>query len=592
MNPFQLDPNPLTFNAISLAIVGLASLVYLLRLKEKSACTRLITLGLACFTAGRLAAALSCIVLWGGALVPLANACSTASLAAMAAFLYCYPSPSHGRAARLVRILVAAASLLALAFSLDYAYQILARRAFGLSRPAAFESLYPLTFLITWCASVHRTVSLQPGGFPSRRTAWKAYLHPQGRPARLVRNLSLALSIGLIQGVAHVGLVPPPAGLMLADLATLLMLAALVHLSFDVTAQQPGLVVRLVGLSLVILLAILDVTGLYQVNLTANWILERNRSMVAETQRALQQSAGLPDDLDGLPAGIVYLLARPQGDSPGADWRLVYARSPGFDARPLLQELRSAQLPPVWSYFLETYLSAGEASRPDAIYRRYGDHPAGSYAQYAAYRFEQAGVEYEAGLDLAGLSRFLQVQSASTTWIVLLGALFILFIFPLFFQTNLIRPLDRLLKGVRQADAGDLNIQVGVTHNDEVGYLATAFNKMIASLRQELDGRQNAEAELRQLNLTLEERVANRTRELEALYDVTAASSQAQDSQALFTALLERSLAALRTPLGFILLFEGYAGRQCLKLAAGQNVPPDWLPHFTASHTPGDWAAV
>jgi hypothetical protein len=179
MNPFQLDPNPLTFNAIFPGHRRAGQPCVLLRLKEKSACTRLITLGWPVSRpAGwrRRSPVSSC----GAArVVPLANACSTASLAAMAAFLYCYPSPSHGRAARLVRILVAAASLLALAFSLDYAYQILARRAFGLSRPAAFESLYPLTFLITWCASVHRTVSLQPAGFPGRRTVWKAYLHPR-----------------------------------------------------------------------------------------------------------------------------------------------------------------------------------------------------------------------------------------------------------------------------------------------------------------------------------------------------------------------------------------------------------------------------
>ena len=104
---------------------------------------------------------------------------------------------------------------------------------------------------------------------------------------------------------------------------------------------------------------------------------------------------------------------------------------------------------------------------------------------------------------------------------------------------------------MRQADAGNLEVQVRVTHNDEVGFLTAAFNKMATSLKQEFDGRQKAEAELRQLNLTLEERVANRTRELEAMYDLSAASNQAREPQTLLPLLLERSLKCVAHPVGF-----------------------------------------
>lgn len=58
-----------------------------------------------------------------------------------------------------------------------------------------------------------------------------------------------------------------------------------------------------------------------------------------------------------------------------------------------------------------------------------------------------------------------------TTLAVLLGI-------PLLFQGFLVRPLTRLLRGMRQFRDGDLAMQVTVTFNDEIGYLTDSFNEM------------------------------------------------------------------------------------------------------------------
>ncbi|NMB89020.1 MAG: HAMP domain-containing protein, partial [Chloroflexi bacterium] len=384
-----------------------------------------------------------------------------------------------------------------------------------------------------------------------------------------------------VSGGGMAGLFPALPCDMLINLSLLLMLAAIVYALFDITDQQPSLVVRLAGLALVTLLAILGMAGIYNVDLMSTWVVEQTQAVVEDTRAAIR--AGRPQ---GAPEAVAYVLAWPAGE---ADGRLVYAREPGFDPQPLLQEHSAAPAPASWGYYIESGLHKGAGARSGEIYMRYGEHPAGSYYQYAGYQFDLDGGVYEIGLRLDELSRATQAQSLSTIWDVLASALFVLLVFPLFFRANLIRPLESLLAGVRQADAGDLNVQVAVTHNDEVGYLATAFNKMLASLRQELDGRQSAEAGLRRLNLTLEERVANRTRELEALYEVTAASSQARDSQALFIALLERSLAALRTSLGFVLLFEEGEKGPGLKLAAALGLPSGWFTHLAALQPGDEW---
>jgi signal transduction histidine kinase len=163
--------------------------------------------------------------------------------------------------------------------------------------------------------------------------------------------------------------------------------------------------------------------------------------------------------------------------------------------------------------------------------------------------------------------------------------LIVLGVFPRFYHTNLIRPLDRLLDGVRQADQGRLGISVPVTYQDEIGFLTTAFNKMTASLSAELTQRQRAEADLRQLNLTLEQRVADRTRELEALYDVSAAASLAQAPQELLNLLLERTLAALRSPMGMILLMKESSPPNALLLAADCGLPPGWQTYLNTAST-------
>ena len=596
MIPLQMDVTPYTINAVSLVIIGLASTIYLLRLKEKLVTTWCMIIGLVSFTASMVTMFLTGIVLWGSAFSPLTEAFSVVGMAAMIEFAYRYPQNATSVGSRLVRALTLAASLGALALGFGYTVRCLALHTFIPKLPLAYGYLNPATFLLALGVSIFRTIAIQSGRAPGWLGALKAFFRPQERPARLLRNFSLALSIGLVQGVVSAvglpGIFPASLGLILINLSLLLMLAAVVYASFDFTPQQPSLVVRLAGLTLVTLQAVLGMVALYNSNLTQRWIVDRNASILENTREAL-----LAGHMENVPWEVIYIFSWPL-DSPNGttaqEGHLVTARSIGFDSQPLLREDTAAQVPQVWGYFLEGSLIREASVHAQQIRMRYGDNPTGTFYQYVGFVLDLDAVRYEVGFSLAELSSITQSQNTGMIWGVLCSALFILFVFPLFFRSNLIRPLDRLLNGVRQADEGNLETRVTVTHNDEVGYLTTAFNKMISSLRQELDGRQEAEAQLRQLNLTLEERVSNRTRELEALYDVTAASSQARDTQTLLTILLDRSLRALRGQSGFILLFdEPVAGSKQsevgVKLAASHNLPSNWLSYFQTMHIEDSW---
>lgn len=84
---------------------------------------------------------------------------------------------------------------------------------------------------------------------------------------------------------------------------------------------------------------------------------------------------------------------------------------------------------------------------------------------------------------------------------------------PLLFQGFLVRPLSRLLQGMRRFRDGDLSMQVAVTYNDEIGYLTESFNEMahaqhrlVNTLEDEVARRSGQLAELAGRNARLEER--------------------------------------------------------------------------------------
>ena len=71
-------------------------------------------------------------------------------------------------------------------------------------------------------------------------------------------------------------------------------------------------------------------------------------------------------------------------------------------------------------------------------------------------------------------------------------------------------PARRLRRGTERLTAGDLSVEIDLDRSDELGLLARSFNRMARSLRE-------ADAELREWSRTLEDRVQEKTRELEGL---------------------------------------------------------------------------
>jgi two-component system NtrC family sensor kinase len=113
------------------------------------------------------------------------------------------------------------------------------------------------------------------------------------------------------------------------------------------------------------------------------------------------------------------------------------------------------------------------------------------------------------------------------------------------------RPIGKLRQGTERLAEGDLGVEIDLHRSDELGLLATSFNRMAHSLR-------DADAELRDWSHTLEDRVQQKTQELEQL--------TAQLVQAEKTATLGRMAATvaheLNNPLSGILTYAKVTSRR------------------------------
>jgi nitrate/nitrite-specific signal transduction histidine kinase len=121
-----------------------------------------------------------------------------------------------------------------------------------------------------------------------------------------------------------------------------------------------------------------------------------------------------------------------------------------------------------------------------------------------------------------------------------------------------LKPIKDLTRGAQRIAEGDFDYAITAKTGDEIQALAQQFNAMARALKQSYED--------------LEQRVADRTRELSALYDVTSVASASLDLQTVLESSLDRILVMMGSEVGAIHLLDETEGM--LILTAWRGIPP------------------
>jgi len=118
------------------------------------------------------------------------------------------------------------------------------------------------------------------------------------------------------------------------------------------------------------------------------------------------------------------------------------------------------------------------------------------------------------GLSLAGVEQ--QVRALAKLWGGITVAFLVVSAFVVYgLSRRITNPVKQLTQQAQKIAAGLLEARISVKSRDEIGQLATAFNSMTGSLQISMNDKERALAELQELNRTLEDRIRERTVELE-----------------------------------------------------------------------------
>jgi signal transduction histidine kinase/HAMP domain-containing protein len=576
--------------------------------------------------------------------MPLESIALALFLTFLLQFAYRFPTPAIGREGEMWGVL--GLSLLDVLWEVGFAlyrYEALARRVIEY-RPPAADLPFVAGFL--WAALTFLRQTVHASSDEGRSSAWQSLWRPRGPAAQTARALALlsllALGLEMAELLKSYHISPNSVIELTQSLGILLVLSAFALVYLNYLPEKTSFMVKLVGISLVTLLAVLGSVGwvISPAHIAAyNNLLADGQTLhfapnseggydIAKAPFRFQSKLGTSVSLDNLQPvdlafpfpfyGQVWHRVYPSDDGTigfgqAVTWRDVwYHYGPSPAILPLVIDFARADSPSGGLFVNSTadellvtwnQLPAGQ-DRSVHYTLQVALYPTGEFditynglpaePTYSVYAPQSApwltgvipgipgsrpallsfatDLPYASGRDGAiqdyylDFRRYLHRLILPLAYLVVGSSLLIVVIFPIFFRRNLVNPLNSLLAGVREINAGNLETTMPVQYHDEIGFLTQSFNDMTTQLRRQI----------------LRER--QRATDLEALERMSSALQKATSSADVVSVLLSQAIRALNAQAGAVFLQEGtemvVAGLHGAPQAVlpGQRFPLDSIP--------------
>jgi signal transduction histidine kinase len=170
---------------------------------------------------------------------------------------------------------------------------------------------------------------------------------------------------------------------------------------------------------------------------------------------------------------------------------------------------------------------------------------------------QEVALEREVKVDAA------VATATASTWTGLLLACAFIFVLGALITRSITRPLDKLTEATKRIGRGEFGTEVDVHGKDETGVLARAFEQMSQDLSSNIAALEKSQSDLKTLNEELEQRVKERTSELEVQSeslicltdDLLIARDEARAANRTKSEFLVAMSHELRTPLNAVIGF-------------------------------------
>ncbi len=383
-------------------------------------------------------------------------------------------------------------------------------------------------------------------------------IKPKGDDANYVRTFVVVILLFIIAAVSNIlnknGILPYDYYAIFYSNSVMVICFVMLMAYINSSGEPTTFMIKLVGISLITVLLILGVLSNFALNLSETDYDNQRMSEISAYKENI-----LKNDYSDFPNEVYYVLRTKTGvDITDLDYEkeLLYIKEGLYlteemiklgDERDLnlrikekFTQLRSSNrlkfdddikalaiLEYKKTRQYKNILDSQKELRT-RHYREAGDN-------YLYYDFDHKDLRYEIGYRYLDYREHTHKNAKFLFFLVIISTILIIVVFPKFFKSSLIEPLNNLLEGVHRVNMGDLDVHVNIKVQDEIGFLANSFNSMVASIKE-------ARQELQDYASNLESKVLERTKEVQDKMNEVNTLKIQQDGDYFLTSLLARPL--------------------------------------------------